>query len=144
MSYLDVLLLRPEWQSHAICHGMTEVFFAPAGEREPERLIRLEVARDLCGRCPVRVECEEFGREERYGMWGGLEDGDRAKAREAAGARKAAKCGTSSGYARHRRRDEEPCDDCKKAKQAANAAQRARRQRLNDDLARVRAEREAR
>ena len=53
------LLARPAWMDHAICHGRTDLFFAPHAERPPARLRREAAARQVCLRCPVRAECRD-------------------------------------------------------------------------------------
>lgn len=74
-------LLRPAWLDGAICHGRTELFFAPHAERPPARLRREAAARQVCMRCPVRLDCRDHGRSNlEYGMWGGESEGERAAA----------------------------------------------------------------
>lgn len=69
---------RAEWQGHALCRGMgTALFFPERGE--PTARVKA-----LCSACPVRVECGEAGRKERFGIWGGhAERGRRGLRREA-------------------------------------------------------------
>lgn len=51
-----------------------ELFFAPDGERQPEREVREREAVAVCGPCPVREECLDHGLavDARAGVWGGL------------------------------------------------------------------------
>jgi WhiB family redox-sensing transcriptional regulator len=57
---------------------MTELFFPPAGEREPARLVREAKARVVCASCPVAVECRTFARQNHeYGFWGGENEEER-------------------------------------------------------------------
>lgn len=37
--------------------------------------IQMQTARQFCSGCPVRTECAEQGKEEAYGLWGGLPEG---------------------------------------------------------------------
>ena len=39
------------------CPGRLDLFYGPAGEREPARLAREARARRLCMTCPVRTAC---------------------------------------------------------------------------------------
>jgi WhiB family redox-sensing transcriptional regulator len=59
-----------------------DLFFA---EKENEgKLIRLNIAaaKSICRRCQHTSECAEWAiRKERYGIWGGLTDSDRAAIR---------------------------------------------------------------
>ncbi len=72
---------RPAWLDHAICGGHTELFFAPHAERPPSRLRREAAARQVCMRCPVRIECRDHARQHlEYGFWGGESEAERASA----------------------------------------------------------------
>lgn len=71
------------WQDSAACRGLAVVlFFGP--DREPPALkaVREEVAREVCGGCPVRAQCLEFAvsRPEKSGMWGGRNEEERRAA----------------------------------------------------------------
>ncbi|MDQ1394968.1 MAG: WhiB family transcriptional regulator, redox-sensing transcriptional regulator, partial [Acidimicrobiaceae bacterium] len=69
---------QQDWTAHAVCVGMTELFFPPAGEREPARLVREAKARVVCASCPVAVECRAFARQNHeYGFWGGENEEER-------------------------------------------------------------------
>jgi WhiB family redox-sensing transcriptional regulator len=55
-----------DWHDQAECRGMdTELFFPKPGVIPHE-------AKAACARCTVRAECEEAGRTEKHGVWGGL------------------------------------------------------------------------
>jgi WhiB family redox-sensing transcriptional regulator len=47
----------------------------------PERGARRDVQQAVkaCAICPVRLECLEYGRFERYGIWGGLSGKERRR-----------------------------------------------------------------
>jgi WhiB family redox-sensing transcriptional regulator len=47
----------------------------------PERGARRDVQQAVkaCATCPVRLECLEYGRYERYGIWGGLSGQERRR-----------------------------------------------------------------
>jgi hypothetical protein len=36
----------------------------------------------ICDACPVRAECDEAGRDETFGIWGGKDRGSRERQRE--------------------------------------------------------------
>lgn len=55
-------------------------------ERKHERLARERRAKSVCASCPVRNECLEhaISLDERYGIWGGLNQEERRLLRESA------------------------------------------------------------
>jgi hypothetical protein len=72
-----------------------------------------ELAKTLCGGCPVTEDCFNFAMlNDVEGVWGATTKKQRDEAR------KMRKCGTRAGYVRHQRAGEPTCADCK----AANAA----------------------
>ena len=67
-----------EWPALAVCSGLTELFFPPAGEREPARIQREAKARQVCASCPVINECRNYARRNHeYGYWGGENEEER-------------------------------------------------------------------
>ena len=63
------------WQSEASCRGVDAELFFPATEEEAS------AAQSICNTCPVRLACLAFAieRNERFGVWGGLTDKERAR-----------------------------------------------------------------
>lgn len=56
-----------DWKLSAACRGeRAEVFFE-------ERFY--DLARSICGGCPVRRTCYEVGRRQEFGVWGGVTRG---------------------------------------------------------------------
>ncbi len=71
----------PSWAAHAICQGLTEVFFGPAAERPERRVEREALARSYCVTCPVMIPCRDSARVNlEHGIWGGENDEERAAA----------------------------------------------------------------
>ncbi|MEV8639253.1 WhiB family transcriptional regulator [Streptosporangium sp. NPDC051023] len=73
-----------DWQDEATCQGEDLVlFFGPDGERQAERDIREEIAKEVCSWCPVRAACLNYAltRPEKDGIWGGLNENERAQER---------------------------------------------------------------
>jgi WhiB family redox-sensing transcriptional regulator len=73
-----------KWQNRAACRGESLVlFFGVDGERQPERDVRERKAKAICGGCPVRTLCLDFAlsRPEKYGLYGGLNEDERASVR---------------------------------------------------------------
>lgn len=69
-----------DWQRNAACRGMdVTAFFHPSGERGAPAQQREEQAKQVCSRCPVRVECLDYSLaiEEPYGTWGGVGERER-------------------------------------------------------------------
>ena len=65
--------LDDAWRALAACIGYPfEVWFPWDATRDRRRTPGL--AEQICAECPVRVECEQFGRATRPtdGIWGGL------------------------------------------------------------------------
>ena len=57
-------------------------FWFPDKEQGSVSLTEAQYAKSICRRCPHRTECAEWAiRKERYGIWGGLTDSDRAAIR---------------------------------------------------------------
>jgi len=78
--------LDVSWQERAACVGEDVLIFYGADgggyEREgpTERKVREAKAKRICARCPVQAACREyaFQMNERYGVWGGLTEDERA------------------------------------------------------------------
>ncbi len=79
-------LQRPDWSWQEEAWGRGKglgLFFGPDGERQPERDVRERKAKKICDGCPVRRECLDFAlsRPEKYGLYGGLSEDERASER---------------------------------------------------------------
>jgi WhiB family redox-sensing transcriptional regulator len=61
------------WQERAACRGMDPGLFFP----EKGSTLQADKARAVCAGCPVRDQCLEAGRTEKYGVWGGLSHRER-------------------------------------------------------------------
>jgi WhiB family redox-sensing transcriptional regulator len=61
------------WARNALCAKTNPEIFFPAHDDPATE------ARQICARCPVRDDCLRFALEnnERYGIWGGLDPGER-------------------------------------------------------------------
>lgn len=116
------------WRAHAACAGLeVSMFFTE----------RTGTAHAVCAACPVREQCladaldaeRQVSIQEIFGVRGGMSAVGRrrllAAERTRAVRARVAVCGTDSGYMRHRRNRESPCEACK----AAHAAAFARRNR---------------
>jgi WhiB family transcriptional regulator, redox-sensing transcriptional regulator len=69
------------WRLEAACGGLpSSVFFSPEGERGAARRRRERAAKAICAGCGVREQCAEYAlaHRERYGVWGGLSEHERA------------------------------------------------------------------
>lgn len=72
------------WQDRAACRGMDALlFFGPDGEPRPEREIREAKAKAICASCPVQAQCLNYALENsiKHGIWGGLNEKERARER---------------------------------------------------------------
>lgn len=63
------------WQERGSCRGVDPELFFPATEDEAAP------GKTICGTCPVRLACLAFAieRNERFGIWGGLTERERAR-----------------------------------------------------------------
>ena len=63
------------WQERGSCRGVDAELFFPASEEEASP------AKAICETCPVRLACLAFAveRNERFGVWGGLTERERAR-----------------------------------------------------------------
>ncbi len=81
MSLLNLPADPTAWRQQASCHGdMATAFYPPL--RAEKRLVknaREQRAKAICASCVVRDRCLEqaLGRDERFGIWGGLTDTER-------------------------------------------------------------------
>ncbi len=70
-----------DWQMDAACRGVdSEMFFHPEGERGGAKEARERVAKALCEKCPVMVQCRAHALKVRepFGVWGGLTESERS------------------------------------------------------------------
>jgi len=70
------------WRALAACQGMDTDLFYPEGRGRALRLGE-DIAKQVCADCPVARECRQSATEhhERYGIWGGLTEGERGWSR---------------------------------------------------------------
>lgn len=60
-----------EWRLEALCHKRNnELWFPPMESDTPEQYYA--IAREVCRCCPVWDKCLKDGKDEKWGMWGGL------------------------------------------------------------------------
>lgn len=69
------------WQGSGSCRNGSGIDFYPPMhiERKHERAARERRAKQVCAACPVRARCLDhaIATEERYGIWGGLNQDER-------------------------------------------------------------------
>lgn len=76
-----------KWKKQAACRGMDPaLFFAERGDNTAGRPPKQHPFREhkmkaVCRACPVRVECLEYGLNEREGVWGGMTEVERRQVR---------------------------------------------------------------
>jgi WhiB family redox-sensing transcriptional regulator len=72
-----------DWQRLGSCRGKdSALFFHPEDERGHARMTRANKAKQVCSACPVIVQCRHHALtvREPYGIWGGLDEGERRRA----------------------------------------------------------------
>jgi WhiB family redox-sensing transcriptional regulator len=125
------------WHDHAACVGVKDVNWFPQsdkpGGRSAAHLANVARAKAICAECPVKAECLEAALMEpmTYGIWGGTTAAER-RGRAMPLRVRPAKCGTDSGYSRHRNRHETPCDECRAAHAIAGRVRKYTRAVLDD------------
>ncbi len=76
------------WQRSGSCSiGASDDFYPPMHiERKHERVARERRAKQVCAGCPVRARCLDHAidTDERYGIWGGLNQEERRSLRRSA------------------------------------------------------------
>jgi hypothetical protein len=72
---------RPAWMTDAACWGHTDLFYGPEGTDSRAAYDMVKQAKAIGIRCTVRTECTGAGRQERFGIWGGLTGTERRVAR---------------------------------------------------------------
>jgi WhiB family redox-sensing transcriptional regulator len=72
------------WREKAACRGMDAgLFFGSDNESPQQRQAREAKAKTICASCPVRAQCldDALRNSIRYGIWGGLNEEERARER---------------------------------------------------------------
>lgn len=75
-------LPRPyHWSQDAACSGKDTEQFYPSGANGVPTKMEAEYAKSLCMPCPVRSAClaHALTRPEHYGVWGGMDEEERAE-----------------------------------------------------------------
>jgi WhiB family redox-sensing transcriptional regulator len=144
------------WQAYALCREVdADLFFPEVGTPSRD-------AKETCFACEVRAECLAYALDnnERVGIWGGLNEGERRRLRkelpapepkpepvivrpapprpEHRGGLPLAPCGTETAYRRHKR-NKEPIDDVCAAGHEEWLDDSRERRRKNRKLSRARA-----
>lgn len=77
--------IERRWIKDAACGGSESLLFFPAmsvrGGREVPKKAEFDIAKRICAKCPVMLECRRDMLGEIYGVWGGLDPGERRSAR---------------------------------------------------------------
>lgn len=107
------------WRLDAACLGQDLSLFFSDGAGQVARVAAAK-AKEMCAGCPVTAQClaDAYATLDDYGVRGGMTGRERKDSRPAY----TAACGTRSGYYRHKRLDEDPCEDCRKANSHKNRA----------------------
>ena len=69
--------MKQLWRQQAACRGLEPAVFYPTGDDEENA----EVAKEVCGQCPVREACLEHALavREKEGIWGGCTERERRR-----------------------------------------------------------------
>lgn len=79
------------WRRDAICRDTDPDLFFPVGTTG-YALVQIERAKQVCGECPVRVDCLQYALDTNQdsGIWGGTSEEERRTIRRRISARHAA------------------------------------------------------
>lgn len=71
-----------KWQNDALCKTQApEIFYPEMDSSHGQKIARFAIK--ICDDCPVRVKCVKHGiHHERYGIWGGMTEGQRKNYRK--------------------------------------------------------------
>jgi len=59
------------------CEEVPDVFFSQEASREAQKLAE-DIAKNICQKCPVRVQCRDYALSTRVtGIWGGTTEAER-------------------------------------------------------------------
>jgi WhiB family transcriptional regulator, redox-sensing transcriptional regulator len=111
-TFVRLAQLQP-WMEHGLCKGSGASFFPSETRTKRVSAERYAEAVKVCQACPVIEPCREYGKDERYGVWGGTTPNERSPRVSVV---KPAACGTWQGYYAHQRRSfTDACQACKDA-----------------------------
>ena len=67
--------LDTDWMTHGLCRQVAPSTFFPSDG------VGVEVAKRICGNCPVQAPCLEYALAERidHGVWGGASERERRR-----------------------------------------------------------------
>ena len=68
----------PEWIEQAPCAGKAQFMWYPPWEAQDPNAW-YEMGRVVCSTCQVWEACLDYGRDEKWGMWGGLTPKERRR-----------------------------------------------------------------
>jgi len=76
------------WRQHSLCRDTDPDLFFPVGTTG-HALTQIARAKEVCGECPVSMQCLEFALETNQdsGIWGGTSEEERRTMRRAQAAR---------------------------------------------------------
>lgn len=128
----------PSWRDQAACAGV-DPRLMDGGEylRGEAAVSAWQAAKAVCAGCPVAQQClaEALRREKgesfasRATVRGGLTPSERIRLQHP-GKPQPAQCGTESGYRKHTRTRQDPCEPCRAAHREGNRNRDQRRSAL--------------
>lgn len=112
-----------EWMADANCLDEDpELFFLGTPNA-------IEAAKEICSGCDVRAQCEQYAKDvdAEWGVWGNQSEVERHPGKHKPAPTAHERCGTYSGYTRHRKLGEGLCVPCKQAARTYEQGQRNRK-----------------
>lgn len=126
--------MTADWKFAGLCttEGNPDDWFISTRDSSRDSRARVRALLAICDRCPVKDACltEAIDAKHSYGVWGGMttEQRERLITKRKPGRQRAREQhGTEAGYAQHRRRGDQACDECMAAANLAAGIRRDKR-----------------
>ena len=114
---------QPGWMAEALCGQVDpDLFYADKSEMQ-----LTGIAKRVCRNCPVMGECLAYALDTRepFGVWGGKSAAERRDLLRQPRPESRIEHGTNSGYNRHHREGQDPCEPCREASRVYQSERRA-------------------
>lgn len=126
----NVITTPDDWRAQALCRQFNPERWFP----DPSDIVAIDYAKQICHQCPVEVQCAAEHMKERFGVFGGMDEEERSRARSGRGYQPVNACGSTAGYHRHRTLGEIPCERCKASRRKSERDRQQRHRKRRAEL----------